>query len=171
MKFFVLLAIVGLAAAQNVRVDPRCPTHPMDVRPEIFGDPWNCEVYFRCHNGMSIEFTCPNGRHWSSRSNTCEPAHLAGCQQAIAPPVLPPANNNRNNNNNNNNSNPNFLNCPAFDTPGEFIYHAHPQDCQQFFQCSGGRAVLLRCPAGHLWNMRRTFCDQERNVHCVIPRF
>lgn len=163
MKAFVLLvAFVGLAAAQQARVDPRCPTHPMDQRPNIFGDPWNCENYFRCHNGMSIEFTCPNGRHFSPRSHTCEPAHLAQCQSAIAPPQLPPANNNNNSN---------FLDCPAFDTPGEFIYFAHPQECQQFFQCSGGRAVLLKCPAGHAWNIQRTFCDQERNVRCTIPRF
>lgn len=163
MKIFVLLvAIVGYTAAQNVRADPRCPTHPMDARPDIFGDPWNCEAYFRCHNGMSIEFTCPANRHFSTRTNTCEPAHIAGCQQAVAPPRNPPAN--RNNNSN-------FLDCPAFDVPGQFIYHAHPQDCQQFFQCSGGRSVLLRCPSGHKWNMQRTFCDHEVNVQCEIPRF
>lgn len=181
MKIFVLLvAIIGYTAAQNVRADPRCPTHPMDARPDIFGDPWNCEAYFRCHNGMSIEFSCPANRHFSTRTNTCEPVHIAGCQQAIAPPRIPPANSpgNRNNNNsnnnnrnNNNNSNSDFLDCPAFDTPGQFVYHAHPNDCQQFFQCSGGRAVLLRCPSGHAWNIQRTFCDQEQNVRCVIPRF
>lgn len=161
MKVFVILvAFIGLAAAQQARPDPRCPTHPADQRPTIFGDPFNCENYFRCNNGMSIQFQCPRGRHFSPRSHTCEPIHVAQCTQSIAPPVLPPANNNNN-----------FLDCPAFDTPGEFIYHAHPQDCQQFFQCSGGRAVLLKCPSGHSWNMQRTFCDQERNVHCTLPRF
>ncbi len=165
MKVFVILAVlIGLGAAQSSRRDPRCPTHPMDARPDIFGDPWNCENYFRCHNGMSIQFTCPNGRHFSERTASCEPAHLAQCRVQGNSPNNPQTGNPNNNNNN-------VMNCPASDVPGQFIYYAHRQSCQQFYQCSGGRAVLLRCPNGHLWNMERSFCDSERNVRCTTPRF
>lgn len=169
MKFLVLLVtVLGCAAAQRAHVDPRCPSGPNDPRPDIFPDPWSCENYFRCHTGMSMEFTCPAGRHFSPHTNTCEEPRVAGCQQAIAPPRLPSINPPSNRNNNNNDD---FLDCPRFDTPGEFVYFAHPQNCQQFFQCSGGRAILLKCPSGHAWNMQRTFCDQERNVQCTVPRF
>jgi Chitin binding Peritrophin-A domain len=159
MKVIVLLAVFGLAACQRNNFDSRCPQDPWNEQRVLFGHPNDCTVFFRCHQGRALELACPRNTHWSTRSNSCEPVHSAGCMQSIQPPIRPPTN-----------GSPNFLQCPAFDMPGEIVYFAHPQDCQQFYQCSGGRAVQLSCPAGHFWNIQRTFCDQERNVRCVIPR-
>lgn len=159
MKFFIILAaLIGLAVSQREN-DPRCPRGPRDNRPDIFGHPWDCEVFFRCHEGTSLQFTCPSDRHWSVATNTCEPIHLAGCQQSNHP--RPPVDGR---------NDPNSPHCPAFDAPGEVIYHPHISDCAQFFQCSAGRAVLLRCPSGFMWNIERTFCDRESNVRCTTPR-
>ncbi|KAG5677100.1 hypothetical protein PVAND_006883 [Polypedilum vanderplanki] len=172
MKTFVLLTVLlGLAAAQSGRLDSRCPQGPNDPRPDRFAHPFDCSMFVRCHNGNALEFRCPNGQHWSERTNSCEEPHIARCQlqpiqqphpQPIQPPrpqpIIPPP------------STPTFLQCPAFDIPGEFVYFPHPNECSQFYQCSAGRAVLLRCPSGHLWNIERTFCDREQNVHCRLPR-
>lgn len=165
MKSFVLLAVfVGLAAAQSGRFDSRCPNGPHDTRPDRFGHPFDCSMFVRCHNGVALEFRCPSGLHWSERTHSCEQPSIARCQQAGIPPrpqpqpIFPP------------NSSPTFFQCPAFDVPGEFVYFPHPNDCSQFYQCSAGRAVMLRCPSGHLWNIERSFCDREQNVHCRIPR-
>ncbi|XP_070508071.1 uncharacterized protein [Chironomus tepperi] len=155
MKFFVLLAFVGLAACQSF--DARCPRGPSDNRPEVFGNPMDCTHFFRCFEGRALELRCPSGLFWSNAHQSCEQEHLSDCIQPISRPrPIEP--------------NPNFLQCPAFDVPGEFVYFPHRNDCQQFYQCSAGRAVQLECPPGFLWNIQRTFCDQQQNVRCVTPR-
>jgi hypothetical protein len=159
MKTFVLLAVfVGLAAAQTGRFDSMCPG-PRDNRPDRFGHPFECSMFIRCHNGAALEFRCPSGMHWATATNSCEEPHIARCQAGNpqtrpSPPNTPPT----------------FLQCPAFDVPGEFVYFPHATECQQFYQCSAGRAVMLRCPSGHMWNIERTFCDREQNVQCRTPR-
>lgn len=165
MKFFVLLVtFIGLAAAQRFN-DPRCPSGPSDMRPDRFGHPWDCNTFFRCHNGQAIELHCPSGMHWSSHALTCDLPNRAQCQQTIMPPrpqpiaPAPPSS-----------GLPTFMQCPAFDIPGEFVYFPHPNECQHFYQCSAGRAVMLSCPSGHMWNIERTFCDREQNVNCRLPR-
>lgn len=158
MKFFVLLAaLIGLTAAQTP--DLRCPRGPHDNRPDAFGHPYDCRRFTRCFNGLAIELTCPSGRAWSEATHSCEPEHLSDCIVPIRPlPDHQPR------------SSPDFHECPAFDVPGEFVYFPHRTDCRQFFQCSSGRAVQLECPPGFMWNVERTFCDQQQNVRCVTPR-
>lgn len=153
MKYFIVLAcFIGLALAQ---IDSRCPRGPNDSRPDTFGHPKDCRRFFRCFNGAALELSCPSGKMWSTHSNTCEPEHIADCRIAVHP-IQPPVNE--------------FHQCPRFDVPGEFVYFPHRTDCRQFYQCSGGRAVQLECPPGFMWNVERTFCDQERNVRCTTPR-
>lgn len=155
MKFFVLLAFVGLAASQSF--DARCPRGPGDNRPEVFGNPMDCTHFYRCFEGRALELRCPSGLFWSNAHQSCEQEHLSDCIQPISRPrPMEP--------------NPNFLQCPLFDVPGEFVYFPHRNDCQQFYQCSAGRAVQLECPPGFFWNIERTFCDQQQNVRCVTPR-
>jgi Chitin binding Peritrophin-A domain len=166
MKFLILCALIGLAAAQQR--DPRCPSVDDRSRSVNLPHPTDCGAFLKCHNGNTFEVRCPANQHWNARSNICDSVQNARCfvpaqplppwdqprvqppppwdQPRIQPPrpVFPPQQQRP--------SfpvqrpeiieHPDFLNCPSVDTPGRVVYFPYHMNCQQFYQCVNGRAVL-----------------------------
>ncbi|KAJ8718588.1 hypothetical protein PYW08_002825 [Mythimna loreyi] len=59
--------------------------------------------------------------------------------------------------------------CAADDSEGVLIAH---ENCNQFYMCSGGKPVALKCPLNLLFNPAKDQCDWPENVDCgdrVIP--
>lgn len=44
------------------------------------------------------------------------------------------------------------------------LFHAHGSDCNKYYQCDQGHALLLSCPPGLNWN--RDHCDWPSNTKC-----
>lgn len=150
MKFLLLAAaVIGLASAQfqgDGRRDNRCPLNEDSRRPTQLPHPTQCESFLKCHNGNAFVLQCPFGQHWNARTSSCDSPRNANCQSTpvqrpaplpIGPPQRPNFPNPRPQI-----EHPDYLNCPARDTPGRIVYYPYHLNCSQFYQCSNGRAVL-----------------------------
>lgn len=144
MKFLILTAVLlGLSVAQ--RRDPRCPLN-QDSRTTVrLAHPTDCNSFITCSSGNAFVLQCPAGQHWNTRLSTCDSPRNANCQSVAPqrpspprPPILPqwPGNSN------NGIEHPDFLRCPERDIPGQVVHFPYHLNCNQFYQCSNGRAVL-----------------------------
>ncbi|CRK88646.1 CLUMA_CG002354, isoform A [Clunio marinus] len=168
MKVFVFASLIALTFAQAPLggvPDSRCPRNEDPRNPTQFPNPYDCESFFKCNRGNSFEVRCPNGQHWNREKNYCDSPWTARCvpqtpqRPAPRPPQRPSIPNPRPEI-----EHPDFLNCPFVDTPGKIVYFPYHLNCQQFYQCVNGRAVLLRCPMDHAWDLRYNHCTRAENV-------
>ncbi|XP_025837523.1 dentin sialophosphoprotein-like [Agrilus planipennis] len=57
--------------------------------------------------------------------------------------------------------------CPAIDSVN-VTYLKHETDCDKFYKCTNGRAVLFNCPVGLQFNLQLGVCDYPANVNCIV---
>ncbi|GLV44876.1 hypothetical protein CBL_14552 [Carabus blaptoides fortunei] len=55
--------------------------------------------------------------------------------------------------------------CPAVDGPLP-VYIPNPADCGTYYQCVGGKPLLLQCPVGTHWSTIMNRCDFPENAKC-----
>ena len=161
MKVLLLsVLLIGYVAAQGGRLDPRCPINEDSRRPTQLPHPTDCSQFLKCNQGRTFEVSCPRGQHWNARLNFCDSVENARCmvqppQFPVQPPIRPqspvvrprpqpipqpdmswgiaaPAEIDH----------PDYLFCPLNDFPGNVIYFPYHMNCDHFYQCVSGRAVL-----------------------------
>lgn len=151
MKIILLSAVlIGFVAAQGGRLDNRCPINEDSRRPTQLPHPTDCGQFLKCMNGRTYELRCPSGQHWNSRSNTCDTVANARCTVQVAPqppqppirPQTPIVRPNPQPPRHQQVEHPDYLNCPNVDHPGRIVYYPYHLNCDQFYQCVNGRAVL-----------------------------
>ncbi|XP_063627117.1 chondroitin proteoglycan-2 [Cydia splendana] len=73
--------------------------------------------------------------------------------------------NNGNNNNGGGNGNPSEAReiCAGKGSDGVLVAH---ENCNQFYECSGGSPVAFDCPLNLLYNYEKEQCDWPENVNC-----
>ncbi|XP_056641952.1 probable chitinase 10 [Diorhabda sublineata] len=49
----------------------------------------------------------------------------------------------------------------------EHQYFPYPYDCSKYYECSNGKAMLMDCPPGEVWNNEVQTCDWPYNTDCV----
>lgn len=140
MKLFILSALlIGLVSGQFR--DSRCPLMQTGRETTHLAHPNDCGRFLKCNNGLAFEISCPAGQHWNALGEFCDNPLTAGCMtfqpQPPAPPQRPSMPNPRPEM-----EHPTYLNCPAGDVPGRMVYYPYHLNCQQFYQCVNGRAVL-----------------------------
>lgn len=56
---------------------------------------------------------------------------------------------------------------PQYETCSWF-YRGNPEDCNTYFQCNHGAALLRNCAPGLFWNVDIGNCDWPRNVRSGV---
>lgn len=150
MKLFILSAmLIGLAVAQNR--DSRCPTNENSRTPTHLPHSSDCSRFYKCHMGNAHEMTCPTGQHWNSVNGFCDSIANARCAISVPQPPLrtpvrpsiPQPQRPGTPNLRPQIQHPDYLNCPQSDRPaGRLVYYPYHLNCNQFYQCVNGRAIL-----------------------------
>ena len=58
--------------------------------------------------------------------------------------------------------------APAASQCREGSFYPDPQDCQKYFQCSGGQLALRACGAGLYWDQASSMCDWADGTECQL---
>ena len=58
--------------------------------------------------------------------------------------------------------------APAASQCREGSFYPDPQDCQKYFQCSGGQLALRACGAGLFWKQAGSMCDWADGTECQL---
>lgn len=75
LKVLVLVTLFAITKSQTTGPgveDSRCPPNATPNPPLHLNDPSNCRNFFTCVNGLAMPQQCPEGQHWSARSNFCD---------------------------------------------------------------------------------------------------
>lgn len=148
MKVLLLsVLLIGFAAAQ--KRDGRCPMKEDAEKPTHLAHDTDCGKFLKCHGGNAYEISCPSGQHWNTKMNYCDSPVNAKCETAtpMRLPPMPPSRPVLSPQRPNfpprpEIEHPDYLNCPFNDFPGRVVYYPYHLNCNQFYQCVNGRAVL-----------------------------
>uniref|UniRef100_A0AAG5DH83 Chitin-binding type-2 domain-containing protein n=1 Tax=Anopheles atroparvus TaxID=41427 RepID=A0AAG5DH83_ANOAO len=88
----------------------------------FFPDPFECWKFVFCRLGQPNRFTCPDGEIWSQKDGACLLGDRDTCE---------------------------VLNL-CTDRPDGAV--AHPTDCTQYLQCSGGQTTVMACSRGLIFD-------------------
>lgn len=74
----------GRCPSPNINLLPvnntKCPEKDETYNPVHYPHPFDCNLFYKCSNGVGVLHKCPEGLHWSAAANRCEYPHLAGCR-------------------------------------------------------------------------------------------
>lgn len=59
--------------------DPQCPAVDDPFNPVHYPHPFECNLFYKCSNGVGVLFECPPGLHWSTATDRCERPEDANC--------------------------------------------------------------------------------------------
>jgi len=98
-----------------------------------FVDPQQCDKYYDCYRGQSTEKLCPDGLVFDYTKGTkveqCDYPFTVECPATSS---LQPAK-------------PSGIECPR---QNGYFEHEDPSNCMEYYECSGGNAVLRKCAQG-----------------------
>ncbi|KAK7016749.1 Cht9p, partial [Halocaridina rubra] len=152
-----------------------------------------CDKYWHCVNGLPVSATCAPGLVWNPETNACDwPTNTdtSNCLMPgeTLPPVTPPPVTNEPTKEPSTQAPPGTVTPPETQapiTPGpstlppsvtnstpaptplcenDGVYYLPHEDCDKFWQCVHGEAVLGTCAPGLVWNAVVNTCDWPVNV-------
>merc|ERR1712180_153085 len=151
-----------------------------------------CESYYICNNGELILSHCPNGLVWNYETNACDwpsntdtsnclmDGETAGPIETTPAPTQPPT------------AAPTTTTTTTTTTPAPTTpaattkvpigpptcdpnidnYYVPHADCDKYWRCVSGNAILGTCQGGLLWNQSIGNCDWPANCdtsNCNLP--
>ncbi|CAD7005123.1 unnamed protein product [Ceratitis capitata] len=154
---------------------------------EFDRNPDDCRSFYLClENGQAVLAPCPPTMLFNPVSKLCDTADNVNCE-ASTTGVANVSNNNNNNNHNGNNDNNNNNNsynngnsvgnallnvsqyCASQPTEqNRIIFVGSSINCQQYFMCYYGQAVLQECSANLHWNANIAKCDLPEKAGCQL---
>ncbi|KAJ8714657.1 hypothetical protein PYW07_002882 [Mythimna separata] len=140
----------------------------------------NCNQFYKCDHGKPVVQSCYGNLLYNPYTEQCDWPENVDCGDRVIqdpddiistpggtnPGVTNPADTTPGNNCNPSEA-PTI--CAADDSDGVLVAH---ENCNQFYKCSEGKPVALKCPPGLLYNPAKDQCDWPENVDCgdrVIP--
>lgn len=148
----VFLLSTTAAAPTNFGVyDNGCPK---DSRIEKLLPHKNCGQYYQCFHGALVARNCPRGLNFN--------AVLEKCDSTLCF-TKPGHNNSTIDELDANNPSDASQICSSTDLNGVLIAH---ENCNEFYKCSHGIAVALKCAQGLLFDTLTDKCDWAQNVDC-----
>lgn len=140
---------------------------------EFDRNPNDCRSFYLClENGQAVMAPCPPTMLFNSVSKLCDTAENVNCDITI-----PIGGNNTNNSNKNGNTDGNdnneFLSasryCGSQQTgQNRIIFIGSNSNCQQYFICYYGQAVLQECSANLHWNAKTGKCNLPEKAGCQL---
>uniref|UniRef100_A0A2A4JAZ3 Chitin-binding type-2 domain-containing protein n=1 Tax=Heliothis virescens TaxID=7102 RepID=A0A2A4JAZ3_HELVI len=135
---------------------------PIDTSIEKFLPHEKCDQFYQCHHGNLIPRFCPSGLQFNADLERCDWHHDSlKCHKKredkddIRTDAFEELDS----------SNPNHavLICATTDSNGVLIAH---ENCDEFYKCSFGKPVALKCARDLLYNPVNEKCDLAENVDC-----
>ncbi|XP_050350383.1 chondroitin proteoglycan-2-like [Nymphalis io] len=147
----------------------------------------NCNQFYKCFNGKPVAMKCPGTLLYNPYRRICDWPENVDCGDRVIPE--PDDDNNDNDNGGgdggdggddggDDDENDGTCNCNPGEAPSicgqegsDGVLVAH-ENCTQFYKCSNGKPVAMKCPGTLLYNPYRRICDWPENVDCgdrVIP--
>nr|AAP33177.1 peritrophin 1 [Mamestra configurata] len=150
----------------------------------------NCNQFYKCDHGKPVVLSCYGGLLYNPYTEQCDWPENVDCGDRVIPDpddsvitpgvtnpgmtnpgVTNPGVTNPADTTPGNNCDPSEAPaiCAADDSEGVLVAH---ENCNQFYMCSGGKPVALKCPPNLLFNPAKDQCDWPENVDCgdrVIP--
>ncbi|XP_075979297.1 uncharacterized protein LOC142978677 [Anticarsia gemmatalis] len=135
----------------------------------------NCNQFYMCSNGSPVPITCPPDTLYNPYKEQCDWASNVECGDRVIPESEEDDGGNDNDSDNDNDDGDNDNNiinddpsqapaiCAEYGSNGVFVAH---ENCDQFYQCSGGVPIPMNCSGGLLYNPLIQQCDWPRNVDC-----
>lgn len=128
----------------------------------------DCSSFYSCSNGRPYLVKCPEGLHYSVEYEVCEYPCDAGCDPSLDC-----------NSPSSSHSTVSYP-TPSSSFPGSsssFTISPHcpdeqdglfpsKDDCSSFYQCSGGRAYLLKCPQNLHFSYEHQVCEHPCIAQC-----
>ncbi|XP_035447318.2 chondroitin proteoglycan 2 [Spodoptera frugiperda] len=128
----------------------------------------NCNQYYQCFHGALITRYCPSGLHFNIKRERCDWRGNLKCKSKKTrndESKLPDSSEELDS------SNPNHagLICSSPDSNGVLVAH---ENCNEFYKCSYGKPVGLKCAPDLLYNPSNEKCELFQNVDCndrIVP--
>ena len=149
---FLLCATAAAPASLTGFFDNGCPK---DTRIEKFLPHKNCGRYYQCFHGALVSRNCPSGENFNADLEICDSTPCFSTTSEINYTTTEELDSN----------NPSDANqiCLTSDLNDVLVAH---ENCNEFYKCSHGIAVALKCARGLLFNTLTDKCDWPQNVDC-----
>lgn len=159
--FFTSLSLLTYNTAYSLRA-PRQDNPCVGFNVGDFApNPLDCKLFYWCgENHEAISASCPPNMLFNPVTRLCDMATNVQCQQTIQPPTTVSSASEVTVNEYCANA---YNQQPNSDS---LIFLAHPSNCQQYYMCYYGKALLQQCSSYLHWNSRIGKCDLPLNAKC-----
>ncbi|XP_046806928.1 uncharacterized protein LOC111683246 isoform X3 [Lucilia cuprina] len=123
-----------------------------------FLNPFDCTKYIQCSQGVTVVDECLNGSVFSISRKECIPRDKVEAYDRVE--YLTTTKNEFTNESVDQYHHDLGISC----NPGTFGIYPHPHDCHKYIRCANGRLSMENCPAGQVFSLTRSFCQNEHEV-------
>ncbi|XP_037817731.1 uncharacterized protein LOC119607724 isoform X1 [Lucilia sericata] len=123
-----------------------------------FLNPFDCTKYIQCSQGATVVDECLNGSVFSISRKECIPRDKVEAYDRVE--YLTTTKNEFTNESVDQYHHDLGISC----NPGTFGIYPHPHDCHKYIRCANGRLSMENCPAGQVFSLTRSFCQNENEV-------
>lgn len=171
------LPLEALNYALSSRQSSYCEGHEFG---EFIANPKDCKLFYLCgENGEAVLASCPLNMLFNAQTKLCDnalnvqcetmtttaqPAAISSTSSSAKPPLstmdnMPPQVENY------------CFNYYAKQTNDyALVFIAHPHNCQQYYMCYQGQALLHTCSPQLHWNTNSKKCDLPNRANCLRPQ-
>lgn len=140
---------------------------PKDASIKKFLPHEDCRQYYKCHHGGLIARFCPGGLHFNAEEERCEWIAICHLQllrdsESNSEVGFEQGNSNEEELDSDNPSDV-YKICESPNSTGDLVAH---ENCNEFYKCTYGRPVVLKCARNLLFNTLTEKCDWAHNVDC-----
>lgn len=152
-----ILSATTTAIETTSYTSPECPEVDDFYNPVFHSHPYDCRLYFMCHNGTAILRECYEGLFWSAENEWCDFPENVVCEitstTSPSPPTAQP---------------PPFCSdwiiCPG----NGFGFLPNFNLCHRYFECIFAVRHMRTCPDGQIFDVLSLSCSQSAVAVCVV---
>ncbi|XP_013140733.1 PREDICTED: chondroitin proteoglycan 2-like [Papilio polytes] len=161
-----IILICAITLTNGYVVDINRNGCPLDYSVERLFEHEYCNKFYQCTIGELVEHTCPEDLLFNIEKNECDWPQNVICGNRVIPDK-DDSNQDVDTDGDENSGNCNPSEAPSIcatkDSDGILVAH---ENCNQFYKCSEGVPVPLKCSANLLYNPNKERCDWPENVSC-----
>lgn len=145
--------------------DPICP-YPSDELTFVV-HPTNCSLYYECYQGLKYLMSCPGNLVFNIDAKYCDYPTNVDCSRTL-PTTEPttPVTRDPDATTTSTTQGPTTTAVSVCVNVPDGTFLSDPYDCNKFYECLYGKAIVGTCPLDLLWNEAKLTCDYPENVTC-----
>jgi len=155
LKCLCVASLVGLAVSAALQGRPYFDNSFCDdfVDDDRFPHYESCAMYLTCWGGEIYEMTCLEGDLFDAIRLICDEAQFVTCLEDVEQTDPTP-------------QDPDDGFCPS-----NGIVFRESQNCNEYYLCVNGEALLRVCHQDLHWNIEAEICDYPQNAGCDVSSF